>query len=152
MPKIIQVGMDKVTVGFENGSLKDYDRASCSGFIPQMGMQVEIYEDGGRAMIVRPSGAPFQGQGMRQDADFSQGVSQAAPAQGSGGSKVSQVAYCVLALLLGGLGVHKFYAGHVGLGLLYLLFCWTGIPSVIALVEFILAILKKPDAQGRIEA
>jgi TM2 domain-containing membrane protein YozV len=58
----------------------------------------------------------------------------------------------VLALLLGGLGIHKFYAGHIGLGILYLLFCWTGIPAVIALVEFILAIIKKPDAHGRIEA
>ena len=41
----------------------------------------------------------------------------------------------VLALFLGGLGVHKFYLNQAGLGVLYLLFCWTYIPGVIALVE-----------------
>lgn len=150
MPKIIQVGMDKVTVGFENGSLKDYDRGACSGFIPQMGMRVEVYEDGGRAVIVE-AGSPG-GPSAAQDAQFADPAASGAGAQGAGPRRVSQLAYCVLALLLGGLGVHKFYAGHVGLGILYLLFCWTGVPAVIALVEFILAIIKKPDAQGRIEA
>lgn len=44
----------------------------------------------------------------------------------------------VLALLLGGIGGHKFYLGQAGMGLLYLLFCWTGIPLVISLLEVIL--------------
>ena len=39
----------------------------------------------------------------------------------------------VLAILLGGIGVHKFYLGKIGMGILYLLFCWTGIPAVIGL-------------------
>ena len=41
----------------------------------------------------------------------------------------------VLAFLLGGLGVHRFYLGNVGLGLLYLLFCWTLIPAIAAMIE-----------------
>lgn len=41
----------------------------------------------------------------------------------------------VLAILLGTFGVHKFYLGQTRKGLLYLLFCWTGVPSLIALVE-----------------
>jgi TM2 domain-containing membrane protein YozV len=44
----------------------------------------------------------------------------------------------IFAILLGGLGVHKFYLGQTGMGILYLLFCWTGIPSVIGLIEGIL--------------
>jgi TM2 domain-containing membrane protein YozV len=44
----------------------------------------------------------------------------------------------VLALLLGGLGAHKFYLGHPGWGVLYILFCWTFVPSIIALIEAIL--------------
>lgn len=44
----------------------------------------------------------------------------------------------ILAILLGGLGVHKFYLGKIGMGILYLLFCWTGIPSVIGLIEGIM--------------
>ncbi len=43
----------------------------------------------------------------------------------------------VLAFLLGGLGAHRFYVGHVGLGILYLLFFWTFIPALVALVEAI---------------
>lgn len=41
----------------------------------------------------------------------------------------------VLALVLGGLGFHKFYMGKTGKGILYFLFCWTGIPSLIGIVE-----------------
>lgn len=43
----------------------------------------------------------------------------------------------LLALFLGGIGVHKFYLGQTGLGILYLIFCWTWIPGIIALVEAI---------------
>lgn len=43
----------------------------------------------------------------------------------------------LLALFLGGLGAHKFYMGKPALGILYLLFCWTGIPALIALIELI---------------
>lgn len=41
----------------------------------------------------------------------------------------------VLGILLGGVGAHKFYLGKTGKGIIYLLFCWTGIPGIIGLVE-----------------
>lgn len=41
----------------------------------------------------------------------------------------------ILALLLGGLGVHKFYLDRTGQGLLYLLFSWTFIPALISFFE-----------------
>ncbi len=44
----------------------------------------------------------------------------------------------VLALLLGGIGIHKFYLGRVAAGVMYILFCWTGIPSIIAFIEGII--------------
>jgi len=47
----------------------------------------------------------------------------------------SKVIAALLAFFLGGFGVHKFYLGQVGLGILYLLFCWTLIPALIALIE-----------------
>lgn len=43
----------------------------------------------------------------------------------------------ILALLLGGLGIHRFYLGKPLIGLLYLLFCWTFIPMVIGWVDAI---------------
>lgn len=41
----------------------------------------------------------------------------------------------LLAVFLGGLGVHRFYMGEVGWGVLYLLFSWTWIPLIVALIE-----------------
>lgn len=41
----------------------------------------------------------------------------------------------LLCLFLGGLGAHRFYLGQMGLGVLYILFCWTLIPPFLALVE-----------------
>ena len=43
----------------------------------------------------------------------------------------------ILALFLGGLGVHKFYLGQGFQGLLYFLFSWTFIPAFIGLLEAI---------------
>ncbi|MGB3297530.1 MAG: NINE protein [Phormidesmis sp.] len=43
----------------------------------------------------------------------------------------------LLALFVGGLGIHKFYLGESGLGIIYLLFCWTGIPVIVAFFECI---------------
>lgn len=50
----------------------------------------------------------------------------------------SRVAAGVFALLLGGLGIHKFYLNKVGLGFLYLVFFWTFIPAIVALIEGII--------------
>ena len=44
----------------------------------------------------------------------------------------------LLGILLGGIGVHKFYMGKVGLGIVYILFCWTYVPAVIGLIEGII--------------
>lgn len=43
----------------------------------------------------------------------------------------------VLALLLGGLGAHKYYLGQYGRALLYLLLSWTGISVVLSVIEFV---------------
>lgn len=49
-----------------------------------------------------------------------------------------RLAAAAFALVVGGFGVHKFYLGQVGLGVVYLLLSWTGIPSLIAWIEGIL--------------
>lgn len=45
----------------------------------------------------------------------------------------------LLAILLGGFGIHKFYLGKIE-GIFYLLFFWTYIPSIIGLIEGIMYI------------
>lgn len=41
----------------------------------------------------------------------------------------------LLAIFLGGIGAHKFYLERPGEGLFYLLFCWTFIPQLVALID-----------------
>jgi|SRR5947209_8071871 len=55
----------------------------------------------------------------------------------AGGGR-SRVTAALLAILLGHFGVHKFYLGKPGMGILYLLFCWTFIPTVAGFIEGII--------------
>jgi len=41
----------------------------------------------------------------------------------------------ILAILLGGIGIHKFYLGRTLWGIIYILFCWTLIPSIVGFIE-----------------
>lgn len=59
----------------------------------------------------------------------------------------------ILAILIGSLGVHRFYMGHTVPGIVYLLLCWTGIPSIIALIEGIIYLIDTEEKfQERVEA
>lgn len=57
----------------------------------------------------------------------------------------SRVVAGILGILLGSLGIHKFYLGKVGMGILYLIFSWTGIPGIIGLIEGILYLVKSDE-------
>ena len=63
---------------------------------------------------------------------------------------VNKIVYCILAFLLGGIGIHKFYAGKTSSGILYLLFFWTGIPMFVSFIELIVALCKHADSNGNI--
>ena len=67
----------------------------------------------------------------------------------SGHSHKSRVAAILLAFFLGGFGVHKFYLGRVGQGILYLLFFWTFIPTILAIIEMIIYICKNDEDFAR---
>jgi hypothetical protein len=58
----------------------------------------------------------------------------------------SRLVAALFALLLGGFGAHKFYLGQPGMGVLYLVFCWTFIPAVVALVEGIVLLTQSDEA------
>ncbi|WP_201527420.1 NINE protein [Psychrobacter frigidicola] len=53
-------------------------------------------------------------------------------------SRKSKGVAALLALFLGGFGIHKFYLDQVFWGILYLLFCWTFIPAIVSLFEVII--------------
>jgi TM2 domain-containing membrane protein YozV len=41
----------------------------------------------------------------------------------------------LLALFLGTFGIHHFYLRRTGLGILYVCFCWSGIPTILGFIE-----------------
>ena len=49
-----------------------------------------------------------------------------------------KTALALITFFLGGFGAHKFYLGKYGQGFFYILFFWTGIPGLIAFIEFII--------------
>lgn len=69
------------------------------------------------------------------------GVRLESSSGGSSEADTDQTVAGILAILLGGLGAHKFYQGRVGLGLVYLCFSWTFIPAIIGLIEGILMLV-----------
>lgn len=51
----------------------------------------------------------------------------------------------ILTFFLGGIGGHKFYLGQPGLGFLYLIFCWTFIPAILAFFNFLGLLMMSED-------
>ena len=55
----------------------------------------------------------------------------------------------LLTFFFGGLGVHRFYLGEDFKGFLYLIFCWTLIPCLFALIDFIFLIVMSDEEFNR---
>jgi TM2 domain-containing membrane protein YozV len=58
----------------------------------------------------------------------------------------SKLAAALFELFLRGIGIHKFYLGKTGQGILFILFCWTFIPSLIGFIEGIVFLTMTDDA------
>ena len=59
----------------------------------------------------------------------------------------------LLGILVGGFGIHKFYMGNAMPGVVYILLCWTGIPSILGLIEGIIYLMDTDEQfQARVEA
>ena len=56
----------------------------------------------------------------------------------------------IIAMIFGAVGLHKFYRGQYGRGLLYIVFCWTFIPAIVGVLEGI-HYLTETDEQYREE-
>jgi TM2 domain-containing membrane protein YozV len=61
----------------------------------------------------------------------------------------SKVAAGLLGIFLGSLGIHKFYLGRWGWGVIYLLFCWTYIPGIVGFIEGIVYLLSSDESFAR---
>ena len=97
------------------------------------------------------TGTAQQGDGNNISVNVINGnPTNTAPTYVQTGKVVNKIAYALFAIFLGGLGVHKFYTGKTGSGILYLIFFWTFIPTLIGFIEGIVALTKPADANGNI--
>lgn len=58
----------------------------------------------------------------------------------------SRIMAAFLAIILGGAGIHKFYLGKAGWGIIYLLFSWTFIPIILGFFEGIIYLTMSDDS------
>ena len=149
MAKIIGVSGDIITIGTDDGSISEV-RPCDLNFVPQIGDEVEIYQNESKTVICKKESAtqnqiPNGGININMQQNVHQPTSVPSKKKA-----VNKVVYCLLAIFLGGLGIHKFYSGKIGLGILYICFCWTWIPSIVALIEFFIALFRKADENGNI--
>lgn len=47
----------------------------------------------------------------------------------------NRIIAALFAIFLGTFGFHKFYLGRVVQGIIYILLCWTGLPTIIGFIE-----------------
>lgn len=144
--KVIRIDASNAIVGCNDGTTKNYP-LSAFNYTPMVGDEVQVYGDGANTIIAKASQNNQQGNNGAGSQNVYVNVAQPATA---GGHKVNKVAYCIICLLLGGAGIHSLYAGKIGQGVCMLLFCWTGIPVIIALVQLIKALCTPADANGMI--
>lgn len=85
-------------------------------------------------------------QAQYQEPVYSRPTMQSAETVGTKVPVKSKVTAGILAILLGGLGIHKFYLGKIFQGILYILFCWTYIPAIIGVIEGIIYLTKSDEA------
>lgn len=101
--------------------------------LPARGISVDFDTDGnGNAISIYMLNAP-----------------SAFPPLGQPVGQKSRIVAAVLAFFLGGFGIHKFYLGQIGWGIIYLIFCWTFIPAIVAFIEFIIYLCTSDEEFAR---
>lgn len=154
MAKIIKVSNSIVLIGLDDGSIQEVRVSDCE-FDPQVGDEVEVFQTLTQTVVVKST------KNNEKTTEYSEpkGVnisinnsnnSTASSSSYPTGKVINKLVYILLILFLGGIGAHKFYAGKYGMGILYLLFCWTGIPALCALVDLIIVCFKRSDQNGNI--
>ena len=134
-----EASQNSIIIGLDDGTARTVDASCCSNFIPQIGDEVEIYTSGDKVIVAKK--VTISGMNGFENAQL------ADPEH-----RVNKIIYVLLAFFLGYIGIHKFYAGHIFLGILYLLFFWTLIPGIIAFIEAIIALCRQDDVHGNINA
>ncbi|MFC0232705.1 TM2 domain-containing protein [Vagococcus entomophilus] len=150
MAKVIKLDLEEVVISNgEAGIVRiPYEELD---FKPELHDEVELYQDGDNLIVTKCK----KNSDSIEDKIHINIVNENSQQQSNNnyvqaGKVVNKTVYIILAVFLGGLGAHKFYAGKTGSGIMYLIFCWTWIPSVLAIISAISAAFKKSDGNGNI--
>lgn len=109
MAKIIEIRQDIVSIGTDYNTIEEI-RASELSFVPHLGDEVEIFKTDTRMIVSKvEKKSDFPAGGININMNQAQSQQVAAPIYASG-KVVNKVAYVVFAILLGGIGLHKFYS------------------------------------------
>lgn len=112
---------------------------------------------GGTAVVQVPPQAnaqqyqqPYNAPNMPPPPQYNQYGNPYGPSYNTPGQVIrkgkNKVAAGLLGIFLGGIGVHKFYLDQVGMGILYLIFCWTFIPALVGFIEGIIYLTMSDEA------
>lgn len=154
MAKIIQITSEVVTIGLDDGTISEVRPADLN-FAPSVGDEVQVFTNETKTIVSKIEKKnsdinPMGNGGINVTVQNSNNNTMPNMYIANGKKAVNKVVYLLLAFFLGGIGIHKFYGGKIGTGILYMVFCWTGIPVIIALVEFVIALCQKADPNGNI--
>ena len=153
MARIIKINNDIISIGMNDGGIKEVRMADMN-FIPNIGDEVEVYETENNLIVAKKEEKRENASNSGININVSNNQANTTPMYIANNTKaVNKVVYCLLALFLGGLGVHKFYAGKIGTGILFIMFCVIFsifIPSFIAFIDLIIGLCKKADNNGNI--
>ena len=143
MAKIIKIDNWEVTIVEDNGSFLTVPIETLS-FKPEINDIVEVYKTETSYIINK---AVNQSNYSNNQNSYKRSQDNYDPNL----TLVNKIAYALFAILLGTVGAHKFYAGKFGMGVLFILFSWTGIPGVIGIIEGVFAIIKPEVEPGMIQ-
>lgn len=124
MSEILAVNGSTVKIGENDGSIIEVPLAVLQFSNPIVGNKVRVYKDGETTIVRRE-----------------ESVASNIVANDGDRRKINKVAYVLLTLFLGGLGVHRFMRGQIGLGIVMILFGWLTF-GIWWLVDFIISLVK----------